>query len=268
MASLQTDRNLLFGIVALRMNLIDRSELLAATRDWVKDRTRTLGQVLQARSALADHDSSLVDALVERHLEQNQDDVERSLAGLFPDGGPDESAADSSDVVSAVKRVKITPRTANGTTAKQHDSDWSPGSSEACGLDCPLAPDPDAHSAAVRGSGLATASRYQVLWAHARGGLGEIFLAEDTELRRRVALKEIQPGRARPCQPRAVHCGSRDHWKPRASGNRPGLRPGNAADGRPFYAMRFIKGELLTTAIRRFHAQARPDFMGASFAGC
>jgi hypothetical protein len=36
-------------------------------------------------------------------------------------------------------------------------------------------------------------SRYKVLRPHARGGLGVISIAEDKELRREVAFKEIQP---------------------------------------------------------------------------
>ncbi len=38
--------------------------------------------------------------------------------------------------------------------------------------------------------------RYRVLRPHARGGLGEVFVAEDTELGRHVALKEIQADQA------------------------------------------------------------------------
>src|SRR5262245_41192303 len=49
--------------------------------------------------------------------------------------------------------------------------------------------------AAPRGSTAApaaTGSRYRILSLHARGGLGAVYVAEDTELRRRVALKEIE----------------------------------------------------------------------------
>ena len=40
------DRNLLYGIVALKMNVIDRDELIDAMLEWADDRTRTLGDVL------------------------------------------------------------------------------------------------------------------------------------------------------------------------------------------------------------------------------
>src|SRR5262245_16215644 len=55
-------------------------------------------------------------------------------------------------------------------------------------LDTPA--DPGATAPPVPAPRPAGAGRYRVVRAHARGGLGEVFVAEDTELRRQVALKE------------------------------------------------------------------------------
>ena len=105
-----------------------------------------------------------------------------------------------------------------------------------------------------------------MLWPHAKGGLGEVYLAEDSELHRRVALKEIQPKHA-------LDQVSRERFIAEAeiTGNleHPGVVPvyglGTYHDGRPFYTMRFIKGEILTTAIRRFHTGPRLNFTGLEF---
>jgi serine/threonine protein kinase len=105
-------------------------------------------------------------------------------------------------------------------------------------------------------------SRYRVLWPHAKGGLGQVYVAEDEQLHRRVALKEIRAEHA--MDPK-----SRERFVVEAevTGNleHPGIVPvhglGVHGDGRPFYAMRFIKGDTLTTAICRFHAG------GSNFAG-
>jgi hypothetical protein len=43
------DRNLLFGILALQMDFIDRDALVEAMNAWVLDKTRPLGQILQDR---------------------------------------------------------------------------------------------------------------------------------------------------------------------------------------------------------------------------
>jgi serine/threonine protein kinase len=110
------------------------------------------------------------------------------------------------------------------------------------------------------------ASRYRVLWAHAKGGLGEVYLAEDSELHRRVALKEIQPEHA-------ANAARRQRFVAEAeiTGNleHPGIVPvygmGTYADGRPFYAMRFIRGEQFTAEIRRFHSGAVLNFSGLDF---
>jgi tetratricopeptide (TPR) repeat protein len=101
--------------------------------------------------------------------------------------------------------------------------------------------------------------RYRVLRPHARGGLGVVYVALDRELGREVALKEILPDQAADPHSRrrfvfeAEVTGSLEH---------PGVVPvyglGSYEDGRPFYAMRFIQGDSLDAAIRRFHEADRP----------
>ena len=103
----------------------------------------------------------------------------------------------------------------------------------------------------------ADGTRFQILRPHAKGGLGEVFVARDEELNREVALKEIQARHADQPESRgrfvreAEITGGLEH---------PGIVPvyglGQYADGRPFYAMRFIRGESLKKAIARFHQRA------------
>ncbi len=99
-------------------------------------------------------------------------------------------------------------------------------------------------------------SRFQILRKHAKGGLGEVFVAFDLELHREVALKEIQ-------ERYADHDESRDRFvlEAEVTGGleHPGIVPvyglGRYRDGRPYYAMRFIRGDSLKDAIDQFHAQ-------------
>ncbi len=112
--------------------------------------------------------------------------------------------------------------------------------------------------------------RYHPIRMHAKGGLGIVYLAKDDEFGRAVALKEIRPqySKDRSSQDRfvaeAIVTGALEH---------PGIVPvyglGRYQDGRPYYAMRFIQGESLQEAIRRFH-QAHPqketrDYFSRSF---
>ncbi len=101
--------------------------------------------------------------------------------------------------------------------------------------------------------------RYRRLRLHACGGLGEVHVAHDTEVGREVALKEMQDGPARDPNGRArflreaAITGALEH---------PGIVPvhglGTYPDGRPFYAMRLIKGDTLAAAIDRFHDREKP----------
>jgi len=94
-------------------------------------------------------------------------------------------------------------------------------------------------------------SRYRILRPHAGGGLGLVSVALDTELNREVAFKQIRESRADDPKSRA-----RFLLEAEVTGNleHPGIVPvyglGHDAAGRPYYAMRFIKGESLEDAIK------------------
>ena len=105
------------------------------------------------------------------------------------------------------------------------------------------------------GSATSDGQRFRVLRPHARGGLGAVFVALDSELNREVALKQILDHHADDPTSRARFLieaeitGGLEH---------PGIVPvyglGAYRDGRPYYAMRFIKGDSLKEAIEDFHA--------------
>jgi serine/threonine-protein kinase len=103
----------------------------------------------------------------------------------------------------------------------------------------------------------ATSPRFRILRHHASGGLGAVFVALDTELNREVALKQIldrhadDPASRQRFLIEAEITGGLEH---------PGIVPvyglGSYLDGRPYYAMRFIKGASLKEAIEDFHADS------------
>jgi formylglycine-generating enzyme required for sulfatase activity len=221
------DRNLLFGVLTLQMDFISRDELIAAMNAWVLDKGRPLGQVLIDRGALNAADRAWLEAGVERHLARHGNDPQQSLAALSSGNplGPDLRPISDTDLQTSLAQPSgpAPARDPNATGA-------------------------DRASPAGR--------RFLILRPHARGGLGEVFVARDEELRREVALKEMQERHAHNPDSRARFLleaevtGGLEH---------PGVVPvyglGTYADGRPFYAMRLIRGESLKDAIDRFHRE-------------
>lgn len=100
--------------------------------------------------------------------------------------------------------------------------------------------------------------RFRVLREHAKGGLGKVSVAEDLELHREVAFKEIQRRYADDEEARtrflleAEITGGLEH---------PGIVPvyglGTHPDGRPYYAMRFIRGRSMQQAIEHYFQSAK-----------
>src|SRR5262245_11130106 len=82
MAAVATERNLLFGLLALQIGLIQQAQLVAAFHAWTCDKSRSLADHLLERGDLDGDDRAAVEVLVVRHLKRHGDDVARSLAAL------------------------------------------------------------------------------------------------------------------------------------------------------------------------------------------
>lgn len=233
MPSSITDRNLLFGILALQMDFISRDALIGAMNAWVLEKSKSLEQILLDRKALTPDTHALLKALVAKHLQLHGNNPEKSLASVS-------SIGSVRDELKKLADPEIEASLAHVPVARQND-------------------DPYATHAYTTSEKTGHGLRFRILRPHEKGGLGEVFVAEDQELNREVALKEIQPQFADDPQARARFIveaeitGGLEH---------PGIVPvyglGQYADGRPFYAMRFIKGDNLKNAIDRFHKAEDP----------
>src|SRR5581483_10894829 len=94
--------------------------------------------------------------------------------------------------------------------------------------------------------------RYLLKRFHAKGGMGEIWLAEDPDIGRSVALKRMLTNRAdqqRRFRVEAQVTGQLEH---------PGIVPihelGINEQGQPFYVMKFVHGRTLQKVIDDYHA--------------
>lgn len=222
-----SDRNLLLGILAVQMDFVSRDQLLAAMNAWVIDKQRALDAILLEAGALRPDTRELLLALVEKHLELHAGDSEQSLAAFGSIGTLREDLSklgdDQLDATLAVVSQDCETNDPHATLAQTDDFRET------------------------------NVQRYRILRPHARGGLGEVSVAHDGELNREVALKEIQERYADDPNSRgrfiveAEVTGGLEH---------PGIVPvyglGKYADGRPYYAMRFIRGDSLQEAVDRF----------------
>jgi len=228
------DHHLLFGLLALQNGLINQGQLMAAFQAWTLEKSQSLADHLQVRGDLDSDDRAAVEALVARHLKRHGGDVEKTLAAL-----PAEKT--TREGLTRIGDPDIETTLGHVTSA---DVTIDSG---------------DLHFATSDAVGTATSDgqRFRVLRPHAQGGLGAVFVALDAELNREVALKQILDHHADDPISRqrflieAEITGGLEH---------PGIVPvyslGTYGNGRPYYAMRFIKGDSLKEAIERFHADA------------
>jgi serine/threonine protein kinase len=108
--------------------------------------------------------------------------------------------------------------------------------------------------------------RFRLVRPLARGGLGEVIVAVDTELGREVALKRILRDYVNHPDARARFVREAEIT---AALEHPGVVPvygfGASVGGQPFYAMRFITGRPMREAVSELHRKGPPDFEGPAF---
>lgn len=228
--SRQSDHNLLLGILALQLDFVSRDALLKGMNAWLLQKHRSLAELLVEQGGMSPASERLLQQVVNAHLALHENDPKQSLAASMR----------MADLAGALEEI-------DDEELQRSLADFS--------MDGDRAP-----SSTVIGDFSAIDGRFVVVRPHASGGLGEVTVAIDRELNREVALKVVRnhlAGNAEAC--------SRFRMEAEVTGGleHPGIVPvyglGAGSDGRPFYAMRFIRGETLNDAICRYHTLPESD---------
>ena len=219
---MDTDRNLLFGVLALHADLIDSHQFVEACALWTTRKNVTLGDLLIERGWIQPADRIHINYLVERKLKKCGGDAKATLAAVSNEVKHSLAALEDADI----QRV-LTDLPQPGAPDSAATIDHVPGVRE----------------------------RYALTRVHATGGIGRVWIARDSQVGRDVALKELRPDRAGSTQlwerflREAQITGQLEH---------PGIVPvyelsHRPDDDQPFYTMRLIKGRTLTEAVRAYY---------------
>jgi WD40 repeat protein/tRNA A-37 threonylcarbamoyl transferase component Bud32 len=219
-AVMDTERHLLFGLLALRAGLIQAGPLAAAWAAWSARPDRSLSELLVEQGHLTRADGAAVEVLLDRETKKQDskspgpsahERVRRALVALDEfDTGSEPTRLPSTAPYAGVLPSEPAPRTGD---------------------------------------------RYTLIREYASGGSGRIWVAWDHDLNREVAVKQLLPEWAE--RPELLQrfldeariTGQLDH---------PGIVPvhdlARPADNRPpSYTMRLVKGRSLDEAVEAYH---------------
>jgi serine/threonine-protein kinase len=220
---MNADRNLLFGVFALQASLITEQQFIEACTLWSRTPDRSLAEILSDHQWLTDEDRFHLEYLIGRKLEKCSGDLQATLA---------DSAGDRvREVLIEIDNPVIQQTLSKLSLARGRHP-----------------PPTIAYEPASR-------ERYTITRLHARGGIGQIWLARDTDLGRDVALKELRAERSDNPEvwarflEEAQITGQLEH---------PGIVPvyelvKEKSRGRSFYTMRFVHGRTLSDTIADYH---------------
>jgi serine/threonine protein kinase len=227
MVTAPSPRDVLACLHARRQELLTDGELEVVVRQWLTGPERPLLSALVERAKLSPAQVTVLQGAIDRQAQETCADPLGARLKALPEAIQRMFAAAAEGEVPA--------------TVRAGDTRPDPTTSSTRGL----RPEHAAHT---------PGERFDIQQVLAQGGLGVVFLARDREIDRTVALKQIKSQWADDADSRA-----RFLLEARVTGRleHPGVAPvyalGADDTGRPYYAMRLIRGESLLEVIDRFH---------------
>ncbi len=257
MADSTTDRNLLFGMMALQNDMVLQDQLIEAFQIWILNKSRSVSTILEEKGWIESDDANQIQKLLERRIvkaggEPNliqqyqvvQDiyatlscvpdsELQNMISKVMGDGGKRFGLKSSLEENQTVDYQA-------GPADKRNESD-SKRLSQA-GDEPSQAKDRKSSS-----------SRFTASQFHAAGAMGKVYRAEDQEITRQVALKVMIEQSYRKNQ-------ESEFWLEGEVTGRlehPGVVSvyglGRTEDGKPYYAMKFVDSPTLEKLIKDYH---------------
>lgn len=226
MSNSTTDRNLLFGLIAMQSDLIDMRQFVDACTLWGSRKESSLAEILVEQQWLLPEDREHVEYLLERRMKKAGGNVRKSLSAIPDDVKTALQSIGNRDIGKSLQAVQTDQRITTSVA-----------------ITPPHRPD----------------ERITRRGLHSTGGIGHVWLAHDKLLDREIALKELKIDQSQS----AIN---RERFFREAQITAQLTHPGTVPvfdyvddGGRSFYTMKFVKGRTFTEVIADFHQWRRQN---------
>ena len=230
-----SDKNLLFALIAHHNGYITMEQFFEAAAVWNREPKRELGEILVEKKFLDDVERFNIQGIVEDRL-RRQGGIDDTLSFIVASGSVPQKDAlpeDWQDKIDAITQV-ISDKTS---------------------------PNPPNFGTPEANRGI---HRYIIRKSLGHGGQGYVWEAIDTELNRRVAIKNIVPSLSSdPLHQELLIDEARKTGKLGHPGVPPVFDIGKDADGKPFFTMQLISGGKLSETYDnlKYESISRSDFV-------
>jgi serine/threonine protein kinase len=230
-----SDKNLLFALIAHHNGYITMEQFFEAAAVWNREPKRELGEILVEKKFLDEVERFNIQGIVEDRV-RRQGGIDDTLSFIVASGSVPQKDAlpeDWQDKIDAITQV-ISDKTS---------------------------PNPPNFGTPEANRGI---HRYIIRKSLGHGGQGYVWEAIDTELNRRVAIKNIVPSLSSdPLHQELLIDEARKTGKLGHPGVPPVFDIGKDADGKPFFTMQLISGGKLSETYDnlKYESISRSDFV-------